>query len=124
MEGNPTERHIMTKEIKLPSGATVVLKDPALLRVRDRKNLIKASDSVEGELSRALVLGDALIAMLVESWSFDLVPPAIKLDSLDELEIPDYDALVEATKDAQSKLFPSVGNSVENEKNPKADSAN
>jgi hypothetical protein len=124
MEGNPMERHIMSKEIKLPSGATVILKDPSTLRVRDRKNLIRASDSVEGELSRALVLGDALIAMLVESWSFDLVPPAIKLDSLDELEIPDYDALVEATKEAQSKLFPSVGNSVENEKNPKADSAN
>ena len=113
----------MSKEIKLPSGATVVLKDPSLLRVKDRKNLIKASDSVEGELSRALVLGDALIAMLVESWSFDLIPPAIKLDSLDELEIPDYDALVEATKDVQAKLFPSVANTVENENNPKADSA-
>ena len=114
----------MSKEVKLPSGATVVLKDPALLRVKDRKKVIQASDSTEGELSRALVLGDALIAMLVESWSFDLVPPAIKLESLDELEIPDYDALVEATKDAQSKLFPSVSKTIENEKNPKADTAN
>jgi hypothetical protein len=113
----------MSKEIKLPSGATVVLKDASLLRVKDRKNLIRASDSVEGELSRALVLGDALIAMLVESWSFDLIPPAIKLDSLDELEIPDYDALVEATKEVQAKLFPSVANTIENENNPKADTA-
>jgi hypothetical protein len=114
----------MSKEVKLPSGATVILKDPSLLRVKDRKNVIKASDSVEGELSRALVLGDSLIAMLVESWSFDLIPPSIKLESLDELEIPDYDALVEATKDAQAKLFPSVEKTIENEKNPKAPTAN
>ena len=113
----------MSKEVKLPSGATVVLKDPSLLRVKDRKNVIKASDSAEGELSKALVLGDALIAMLVESWSFDLVPPSIKLESLDELEIPDYDALVEATQEAQSKLFPSLSKTIENEKNPKADTA-
>ncbi len=114
----------MSKEVKLPSGATVVLKDPSLLRVKDRKKVIQASDSTEGELARALVLGDALIAMLVESWSFDLIPPAIKLESLDELEIPDYDALVEATKDAQAKLFPSVAKTIENEKDPKADTAN
>jgi hypothetical protein len=114
----------MSKEVKLPSGATVVLKDPSLLRVKDRKKVIQASDSTEGELARALVLGDALIAMLVESWSFDLIPPAIKLESLDELEIPDYDALVEATKDAQAKLFPSVAKTIENEQNPKADTAN
>jgi hypothetical protein len=114
----------MSKLVKLPSGATVTLKDPSLLRVKDRKAVIMASDSTEGELSKALVLGDALIAMLVESWSFDLIPPSIKLESLDELEIPDYDALVEATKEAQTKLFPSVGKTLENEQDPKADSAN
>lgn len=113
----------MSKEVKLPSGATVTLKDPSTLRVKDRKKVIKASDSTEGELSRALVLGDALIAMLVESWSFDLVPPSIKLESLDELEIPDYDALVEATKEAQTALFPTVAKTIENEKDPKADTA-
>jgi len=113
----------MSTTVKLPSGATVVLKDPSLLRVKDRKAVIKASESAEGDLSKALVLGDALIAMLVESWSFDLIPPAIKLESLDELEIPDYDALVEATKEAQGKLFPNVGKTPENEQNPKADSA-
>lgn len=113
----------MSKEIKLPSGATVILKDPSLLRVKDRKNVIKASDSTEGEFSKALVLGDALVGMLVESWSFDLLPPSVKLESLDELEIPDYDALVEATKDAQAILFPSLGKTIESETNPKADTA-
>lgn len=109
----------MSKEIKLPSGATVKLKDPSLLRVKDRKRVMKTSDSNEGELTKALALGDALIAMLVEEWSFDLIIPSVKIDSLEELEIPDYDALVEATKDAQSALFPSLAPTDVNEANPK-----
>jgi len=114
----------MSKQVKLPSGATVTLKDPSLLRVKDRKRVMKASDSAEGELSRALQLGDALIAMLVEEWSFDLLIPSIKMESLDELEIADYDALVEATKDAQDALFPSIAKTIKNEADPKADTTN
>jgi hypothetical protein len=36
----------------------------------------------------------------------------------------DYDALVEATKDAQKFLFPSLSETVENEKDPKAPTDN
>jgi hypothetical protein len=114
----------MSKEVKLPSGATVKLKDPSTLRVKDRKRVIRASESTEGELSKALALGDALIAMLIEEWSFDLIPPSIKIESLDELTMADYDALVEHTKDAQKYLFPSLGDSAENDKDPKAITAN
>ena len=114
----------MSSKITLPSGATVTLKDPALLRVRDRKALMRAADKGDGDLSRALAIGDAVIAMLVEEWSFDLIIPSVKIDSLDELEIKDYDALVEAGKDAQKILFPSVTETVENEQDPKAISAN
>ena len=46
------------------------------------------------------------------------------MDSLDELEIADYDALVEATKDAQDALFPSIAKTNKNESNPKADTTN
>jgi len=114
----------MSKQIKLPSGATVKLKDPSLLRVKDRKKIMKASDSVEGELSRALQLSDALIAMLIEEWSFDYIIPSVKIDSLDELEIADYDSLVEATKEAQTALFPSIAQNDKNEADPKADTTN
>ena len=110
----------MAKEVKLPSGATVKLKDPSLLRVKDRKKVMKAGDSLQGDLSKALALGDAIIAMLVEEWSFDLIIPSVKLDSLDELEIADYDALVEATADAQKALFPNLNKNDETEKDPKA----
>ena len=110
----------MSKKITLPSGATATLKDPSTLRVKDRKSVIRASEKGEGDLSKALALGDALIAMLIEEWSFDLIIPSIAIESLDELTMADYDALVEHSKDAQTYLFPTLANTVENEANPKA----
>jgi hypothetical protein len=114
----------MSQKITLPSGATVTLKDPKELRVKDRKRVLKTADVEGGDLTRALALGDALIAMLIEDWSLDLLVPALKIDNLDELEMKDYDALVEATKDAQKFLFPSLSETVENEKDPKAPTDN
>ena len=114
----------MSKKVTLPSGATVTLKDPQNLRVKDRKRVLKSAEIEGGDLSRALALGDALIAMLVEDWSFDLIIPAIKIDNLDELEMKDYDALVEETKDAQKFLFPNLADTDENEAVPKAPTAN
>jgi hypothetical protein len=114
----------MTQKITLPSGATVTLKDPKQLRVKDRKRVLKIADVEGGDLTRALALGDALIAMLVEDWSFDLLIPGLKIDALDELEMKDYDALIEATKDAQKFLFPALTETVENEKDPKAPTDN
>lgn len=112
------------KEITLPSGAKVKLKDPALLRVKDRKNVMRAGDKEEGDLAKALALGDAVVAMLVEEWDFDLIIPSVKISSLDELEIKDYDALVEATQEAQKALFPNLSKNEETEADPKADTAN
>jgi len=110
----------MSKKVTLPSGATVTFKDPATLRVKDRKRVLKSADIEGGDLSRALALGDALIAMLIEDWSFDLIIPSVKLESLDEMTMQDYDALVEATKDAQSYLFPTLAATEANEADPKA----
>jgi hypothetical protein len=115
----------MSKTVTLPSGATVVIKDPSTLRVKDRKNVMKTADNATGgDLTKALALGDALVAMLVESWSFDLIPPAIKLESLDELTMTDYDALVEHTKDAQKYLFPTLAETPQTEADPKAPGEN
>lgn len=113
----------MSKQLKLPSGATATIKDPKTLKVKDRKRVLKASEVDGGELSKAMALSDALIAMLIEDWSFDLVIPAIKLDTLDELDMADYDALVECTKEAQEVLFPTLAKTDENENNPKATTA-
>lgn len=113
------------KTITLPSGATVTLRDPAELRVKDRKKIMRIADQTDGgELSRAMALGEALIAMLVKDWSFDLIIPSVKLETLEELDVRDYDTLIEQTKDAQKALFPSLTENEETEKDPKATTAN
>ena len=111
------------KKITLPSGATATLKDPSLLRVGDRKRIIKSADVEGGDLTRAMALQDALIAILVEDWSYDLIIPSVRIDSIDELQTGDYDALVEHTQDAQQFLFPTLTPTKENEQNPKAPTA-
>ena len=110
----------MEKTITLPSGATVKFKDPSLLRVKDRKKVMKAADAETGDLGKALALGESIIAMLVEEWSFDLLIPSLKIESIEELEMADYDALVEATADANKVLFPSLAKNDKNEADPKA----
>lgn len=114
----------MSKQLTLPSGASVTLKDPKKLRVKDRKAILKSSEVEGGDLTRAMALGDALIAIMIEEWSFDLPIPATKIDSLGELEMRDYDALVEETKEAQNYLFPSLAETMENETDPKATTEN
>ena len=112
------------KKIKLPSGASVTLRDPKELRVKDRKKVMKIADSAEGgDLTRAMALGDALVAMLVEEWSFDLIIPSVKLESREELDVRDYDALIEHTKDGQKALFPNLSETPETEADPKATTA-
>jgi hypothetical protein len=114
----------MKTDITLPSGETVTLKDPSELRVKDRKRIIKSSDGDEGQMSKALALGDAVIATMVKDWSFKLIIPSVKIESLDELTPADYDALQEACQEAQQFLFPSLGKTDENEADPKATTAN
>lgn len=114
----------MSKKITLPSGATVTLRDPKTLRVKDRRKLMTTVDSVVGDLAKALTLSDALISMLVEDWSFDLIIPSVKADSLDELEMTDYDYLMEQTKEAQKYLYPSLKENEESAADPKVSSEN
>jgi hypothetical protein len=57
-------------------------------------------------LLQAMSIIDGLIAILVEEWSFDMLPPAVSIKSLEELTMADYDALsAEASK---RKMFYSL----------------
>lgn len=115
----------MSKQVSLPSGATVTLRDPKTIRHKDRKRLFKTLDETgEGEMSRVFAMGDALIILLVQSWSIEAPVPSVSVDSLDEMEIADYDALVEHTKELQKVLFPSLNDTVENQQDPKAPTEN
>ena len=109
----------MSQTIALPSGATAVLRDPKTLKVKDRKKVFANASEQEGVM-QALSILDGLISVLVESWSFDLIPPSIKIDSLDELEMADYDVLAQYAQEAQDYLFPSFEKSPEAVADPKA----
>ena len=109
-----------SKKITLPSGATVTIKDPANLRVKDRNRVIKAGDGLSGDIAKGLAFSEALIATIVEDWSYDLIIPSVKAESLEELEIADYDALVKASEEISAVLFPTLAKTDENEQDPKA----
>lgn len=106
-----------SKTITLPkSGATVVLKDPETLRTKDRKAIYKNASKEDEGIMQALSFADGLIAILVESWTLDLMLPSVKISVLDELEIADYDFLTEETKEAQKIIFPKIQQTEETEK--------
>lgn len=102
--------------VKLPSGAEVVLRDPSTLRVKDRRKIFANASNAKEGIMQALSLTDGLIAVLVESWTLDLIIPSIRISSIDEMEMADYDALTEHTKAAQKILFPQTQESPESAK--------
>lgn len=107
----------MSKVITLPSGNTVTLRDPSTLRVKDRKKVVAAANGEEG-LLQAMSMMDGLMSILIESWSFDLIIPSVMLKSLDELTMPDYDAIAVEVGNLQAKVFPQVTETSESEANP------
>jgi hypothetical protein len=113
----------MSKIINLPSGATATIKDPRSLKQKDRKRTYVDTKG-EPTMASGIAMMDNLIAVLIEEWSFDLIIPSVRLESLDELDIADYDMLQEEAEAALPLLFPRINKSVENEADPKASTDN
>ena len=113
----------MNKTITLPSGNTVELKDPATLLKKDRDKVLSYGSGLE-DVMRMTALQDGVIAVSVVSWSFDLIPPSIRISSLGELTPRDYEALIRATANVQDYLFPDFEQNEKTEQDPKADTAN
>jgi hypothetical protein len=116
LEGNKMAERIVT----LPSGATVTIRDPKELRVKDRKKIYANAAKADEGIMQALSLTDGLLAVLIKEWSFDLIIPSIRITTLEELEMADYDFLTEETKDAQKILFPNLSKTDETEKDPES----
>jgi hypothetical protein len=113
----------MSRKISLPSGATVTLKDASELKVKDRNRIMIAGD--EGsQAQKGIAIGNALLAAIIEDWSLDLLIPSVKIDSIEELSIPDYTALMKETDTLTKELFPDISDSVENASDPKATTEN
>lgn len=111
----------MSRMITLPSGATVKLRDPATLLIKDRNKVLKTAGDEEG-MMQAVALINGLLSVMIVEWSFDLIPPAIRIASLEELTPSDYNVLVEETKSAQDYLFPDMSEGSADD--PKVDTAN
>jgi len=94
-------------KVTLPSGGWAIFKDASTLRVKDRKKVLRNASAEEG-LMQAITIVDGLIAVLIEEWSFDLIIPSVKITSLDELTMADYDVLSEEAGKAQKMLFPAL----------------
>ena len=110
----------MSKIVNLPSGNTATLRDPRTMKQKDRKSLFAKDDD-----ANALTMVDRMVALLIEEWSFEnLVPPSVKIETLDELDIADYDVLQTHAEEALPILFPRLGKTTETEADPKASTDN
>ena len=107
------------KKVELPSGGWAIFKDASTLRVKDRKKVLRNASAEEG-LMQALSIVDGLIAILVEEWSFDMLIPSLKINTLEELTMADYDVLAEEAGKAQKMLFPSLAKTEETEADPES----
>lgn len=112
----------MSKEITLPSGATVKLRDPETLLIKDRNKVMALAGEQENQVTQSIALVDGLISVMVIEWSLDLIPPSIRLASLGELTPRDYQVLSDEALKAQDYLFPNV--ETDDQNNPKVNTAN
>lgn len=112
----------MSKVVTLPSGNTVKLRDPETLLMKDRNKVMEQANKAEGDVMQAVAITNGLIAVSVLEWSFDLIPPNVRIASLDELTPKDYDFLAAQVDKAAMYLFPNL--SEEGKDDPKASTAN
>ena len=104
-------------KLTLPSGATVTLKDPNSLKVKDRNRIMKAGDGGSAA-ERGIAISNALLAAIIEEWSYDLLVPSVKEESIEELPIPDYSLLVKETENYIKAIFPELADTDLNRLNP------
>ncbi len=92
------------KTIKLPSGAEVVWRDIAELKQKDRSRIIRSAAG-DDDVSRGMSIIEQVIAVMIESWTIELLPPSVKVDSLGELSLDDYDKLSDEAQVVLTRLF-------------------
>jgi len=107
----------MSKKINLTSGATVTIKDADGLKVKDRNRIMRAGDA-KSDAEKGIAIGNALLATIIEDWSYDLLVPSAKEDSIEELPIKDYVELMKLTEDIIKDLFPDIADTDKNKLNP------
>lgn len=112
----------MSQTVTLPSGATVKLRDPSTLLMKDRNKIMEIANKQE-DILQAMAIQNGLIAVMVLEWSFDLIPPSVRIASLEELTPKDFDALAKFVEPAADFLFPAIADD-SGKDDPKASTAN
>jgi hypothetical protein len=108
----------MESTLKLPSGAEVTLKDPKDLRQKDREKMWSLIPMGENEIVAAGAMTSALMAVLIKSWTFELIIPSVSFSSLGELTMEDYDALAREVRKNQGIIFPDFTTGEDNPDSP------
>lgn len=99
----------MANLIKLPSGNTVTVKDEKEYSLKDRKfvlNNLKQDDL--DNISDMMDVLERVVVVSVTEWSFELIPPNIKAETLEQLTLADVDALFRFAKNALPTLMPNL----------------
>ena len=107
----------MSKKITLTSGATISIKDASDLKVKDRNRIMRAGDK-QSDAEKGIAIGNALLSTIIVEWSYDLMIPSVKEDSIEELPIKDYVELMKYTEDLTKDLFPDLADTDKNRTNP------
>ena len=98
-------------QVTLPSGATVDLRDKVTAKdkfaVQKSLHFSLDTQTLLQESTGGLVndMTNALLAQLITSWSFGMPIPSVDGNSLDELDLDDYDALAEAVEPTLQKVM-------------------
>lgn len=96
----------MSKTIMLRSGASVTFRDPKTLKAKDRRKIYELANDETGIIQN-LTMIEGTAAVLIESWTFDLILPSVRFEMFGELSINDYDDIIKSKEvsDAQVILF-------------------
>ena len=108
----------MEKVIKLPSGAEVTLRDPSELRQKDREKMWSLIPTGENDIVAAGAITSGLMAVLIKSWTLDLIIPSVMYSSLGELTMADYDVLASEIRKHQDIIFPNFTTGEDNPDSP------
>lgn len=101
----------MSKVIKLPSGQTATWKDRLEYTLKDRKFVLAGVKTSElDELEGMLDILERVVLVSVTEWSFDLLPPSVRAESLESplVSLADVDALLSEAKESLASLMPNL----------------